>query len=99
MTWQTPATKAGLVAELPRKGSSPQFTLQHVTSKHSQDPPRGNTILVDAGLGALPYSACNNVVGVRGANMETPRWLVVVFYGVAALLVVTFLVLALAYFL
>jgi hypothetical protein len=30
--------------------------------------------------------------------IETPRWLVVLFYGVAALLVVTFLVLALVYF-
>ena len=57
--------------------------------------------LGDADLGASPYTACKNVVGVRGAAtmIETPRWLVVVFYGVAALLVVTFLVLALAYFL
>ena len=30
--------------------------------------------------------------------IETPRWLVVLFYGVGALLVVTFLVLALVYF-
>jgi len=43
-----------IVTELPRKRSSPQFAFQHVTPKHSRTSPRGNTILGDAGLGALP---------------------------------------------
>jgi hypothetical protein len=44
---------------------------------------RGNTLLGDVGVGAIPHAARNSVAGEGEVMLETPRWLVVLLLGTA----------------